>query len=163
MRCCTGPVPVALSALDCMPASVSQGPAGQSPRRVLACSALPTRSVTVTKVAAEQHPPPPSPTPQACGQGPGMEQARKAYRRCETRAGRGHSPPAQWALVAQVPVSCCLPRRGRGPLPSAPVCRLPVSWLYRVSRLMEAPLLACPYSWLLGDRRGVWPTLSPLN
>lgn len=61
MRCCTGPFPVALSALDCMPASVSQGPAGQSPRRVLACSALPTRSVTVTKVAAEQHPHRPRP------------------------------------------------------------------------------------------------------
>ena len=28
--------------------------------------------------------PPPPPTPQACGQGPGTEQARKAYRRCET-------------------------------------------------------------------------------
>ena len=98
----------------------------------------------------------------------------------DTRTGRGHSPPARWALGAQVPVSCCLPRRGRvpgavgkgrgrGPLPSAPVCpgvavqpcRLPVSWLYRVSRLMEAPLLACPYSWLLGDRRGVWPTFPP--
>ena len=40
----------------CLPPS--PGPAGQSPRRVLACSALPTRSVIVTKVAAEQHPTP---------------------------------------------------------------------------------------------------------
>lgn len=35
------------------------GPAGQNPRRALARSALPTRSVIVTKVAAEQHPAPP--------------------------------------------------------------------------------------------------------
>lgn len=124
--------------------------------------------------------PPPPPTPQACGQGPARSKPGRHTGGANTRTGRGHSPPARWALGAQVPVSCCLPRRGRvpgavgkgrgrGPLPSAPVCpgvavqpcRLPVSWLYRVSRLMEAPLLACPYSWLLGDRRGVWPTFPP--
>lgn len=123
----------------CLPPSPRDGSAGQSPRRVLACSALPTRSVIVTKVA-------PPPTPQACGQGPWDGARREGTRGAETH-GRDvaapHRPSGPSGL--RCPVSCWRPcpgcgREGKGPGVAVQPCRLPVSWPYRFSHRVEVPL-----------------------